>query len=80
LLYITSQVKNENSERASTTIRATVKRLNNETFLLEHNQAVIEIIELFEDIEYQESNMNITNVKEKPSVYFLTHSKHLTVY
>ncbi|KAG1631668.1 hypothetical protein G6F45_004648 [Rhizopus arrhizus] len=72
LLYITSQVKNENSERASTTIRATVKRLNNETFLLEHNQAVIEIIELFEDIEYQESNMNITNSLVEGFVYLST--------
>lgn len=62
LFYITSQVQAENSEKAHTAIRAAIKLLNNEMFLSEHNQEVIEVIGVFEDIEYQESNMNVTRV------------------
>ncbi|CAO3667655.1 unnamed protein product [Rhizopus stolonifer] len=72
LFYITSQVQTENSEKAHTAIRAAVKLLNNEIFLSEHNQGVIEMIGVFEDIEYQESNMNVTRLLVEGVVYLVT--------
>ncbi|RCI03983.1 hypothetical protein CU098_002045, partial [Rhizopus stolonifer] len=72
LFYITSQVQAENSEKAHTAIRAAIKLLNNEMFLSEHNQEVIEVIGVFEDIEYQESNMNVTRLLVEGVVYLVT--------
>ncbi|KAI8640803.1 hypothetical protein BD408DRAFT_444895 [Parasitella parasitica] len=57
LCFIQLTVQTEQIERANKSIRSATRLLNNEIFLKENGMLVIEIIELFDDIEGQCGNI-----------------------
>lgn len=55
LYYIQINVQHGPTERANKNIRANLRLLNNEAFLKENGVLVYEVIELFDQIEYDET-------------------------
>ncbi|KAI9253088.1 hypothetical protein EDC94DRAFT_620191 [Helicostylum pulchrum] len=57
LFYIQLNVQHEVTERANKNIRANLRLLNNEAFLRENGVLIFEVIELYDEIEYNQGDI-----------------------
>ncbi|RCH97218.1 hypothetical protein CU097_013362 [Rhizopus azygosporus] len=72
LFFIVNQVQNETTERTNVAIRSFIKLLNSEPFISEHSKSIVETVELFQDIEYQETSIGVTRYLVEGLVYLPT--------
>lgn len=65
LFYIQLNVQHEVTERANKNIRANLRLLNNEAFLRENGVLIFEVIELYDEIEYNQGDICCWKVWER---------------